>query len=163
MAGEKWENSIETSACEMVQSRSFLFCSKPLAHFPVVFVLLSHLFFQVYILKHTGHILPRSQQPCVKATTEDPDSPLALGKGPSGIGRFEGAAAGASSGCVGLCGAQAGPAGQAQQGRGADGAGHQTLKCDFHMDVGTHPGFPSVQSAVDVVSLQGQGGAVFGS
>lgn len=146
----------------MVQSRSFLFCSKPLAHFPVVFVLLSHLFFQVYILKHTGHILPRSQQPCVKATTEDPDSPLALGKGPSGIGRLEGpaqpgAAAGASSGCVGLWGAQAGPARQAQQTHGADGAGHQILKCDFHMDVGTHPGFPSVQSAVHVV--QGGGGS----
>lgn len=51
MGGKKLENAIETSASEMVQSS--LFCSKFLANFPVVFILLFHLFFQVYILKHT--------------------------------------------------------------------------------------------------------------
>lgn len=56
-------------------------------------------------------------------------------------------------------GAQAGPAGQAQQGRGADGAGHQTLKCDFYMDVGTHPGFPLSPECCPCSVIAGAGGS----
>lgn len=113
----------------------------------------------MYILKRTSHILPRSLQPSVKPTAEDPA--FANGKGlPWGQqGRAGRACAGSSEG---LWRAQAGPAGRAQQGRGAQGASDTEI--DFHVDVGTHtPAFPSGQSTVRVVSLQWQGEAVFGS
>lgn len=142
------------------------------------------LFPGLYSETHKPHLAKVTPALC-ETTTEDPDFPPALRKGSPEAGRFKGPAQpggvlepamvvwavwGAQPSTVlGLAmivwavwGAQAGTAGWAQQGHGADGAGHQKLKCDFSRGCWhTHLASPSVQSSVRVVSLQWQGSCVW--